>query len=79
MKIAGRASDAKSNEEAGRPFQSDRISAAFAFAPGRLIGIPGLRRGPGKDEKDLHLARFIEVCVDHFVAISIESAPAGVG
>lgn len=72
MKIAGRVSDTKSNEEAGRPLQSDCISAAPA--------VPGLRRCSGESGRDLHLARLdIEVCVDHFVALSTASAPAGVG
>jgi len=80
MNIAGRVSDAKTHEEAGRPLQSDCISAAPASAPGRLIDVPGLRRGPAENRKDLHLAQSdVEVFVDNFVALSTERAPAGVG
>lgn len=79
MNIAGRVNDTKSNEEAGRPLQSDRRSAAPASASGRLIDLPWFRRRPAENGKDLHVARLdIEVCVDQFVAISAEPAPVGV-
>ncbi len=78
MNIAGRVNDTKSNEEAGRPLQSDRRSAAPASASGRLID-PWFRRRPAENGKDLHVARLdIEVCVDQFIAISTESVPVGV-
>ena len=79
MNIAGRVNDTKSNEEAGRPLQSDRISAAPVSASGHLIDLPWLRRRPAENRKDLHVVRLdIDVCVDQFVAISTESAPVGV-